>query len=152
MKAQCNVWATVCKTVRPMLSVRCLSVSSVCAVCDVRTLWPDSWMNQDEAWRAGRPRPWPHCVRRGPSSRSPKGTQPPQFSAHSRSNGWMDQDATSYGGRPRPRRLCVGWGPSCPFRKRGRRATAAPPHFSPMSSYCGQTVAISATAELLYKW
>ena len=33
-------WATVCKTVRRMLSVRCLSV---CPVCDVRALWPNGW-------------------------------------------------------------------------------------------------------------
>jgi len=49
-------WATVCKTVRPMLSVRCLSVC-----VDVRALWPNGWMDQDETWHAGRPRPWPHC-------------------------------------------------------------------------------------------
>jgi len=30
---------------------------------------------------AGRPRPWPHCVRWGPRSPSPKGAHP-QFSAH----------------------------------------------------------------------
>jgi len=40
-------------------------------------------MDQDETWRAGRPRPWPHCVRWGPRSPSPKGhSPPPQFSAH----------------------------------------------------------------------
>jgi len=33
-------WATVCKTVRPMLSYRCLSILSV---WDVRALWPKSW-------------------------------------------------------------------------------------------------------------
>jgi len=32
-------WATVCKTVRPMLSVCCLSVCPVLSVCDVRALW-----------------------------------------------------------------------------------------------------------------
>ena len=39
----------------------CLS----CPVCDVRALWPNGWTDQDETWRAGRPRPrpWPHCVR-----------------------------------------------------------------------------------------
>ena len=62
-----------------MLSDRCLSVLSV---CDVRALWPNGWMDQDETWHAGRPRPWPHCVRWGPSSPSPKGAQPSQFSAH----------------------------------------------------------------------
>ena len=36
-------------------------------------------MDQDETWHAGRPRPWPHRVRWGPSSRSPKWAQPPIF-------------------------------------------------------------------------
>ena len=35
-------WATDCKTVCPMLSVRCLSV------CDVGILWPNGWMDRDE--------------------------------------------------------------------------------------------------------
>jgi len=40
-------------------------------------------MDQDETWHAGRPRPWPHCVRWGPSSLSPKrGQSPPQFYSH----------------------------------------------------------------------
>ena len=34
-------WATVCKTVRPMLLDRCLSV---CPVCDVCVLWP-KWLD-----------------------------------------------------------------------------------------------------------
>jgi len=57
----------------------CLSVLS-CPVCNVGVLWPNGWMDQDETWYAGRPRPWPHCVRWGPSS-PPKGYSP-QFSAH----------------------------------------------------------------------
>ena len=35
-------WATVYKTVRPMLSDRCLSVLSV---CNVGILWPNGWMD-----------------------------------------------------------------------------------------------------------
>jgi len=46
--------------------------SVVCPVCDVRALWPNGGTDQDETWYAGRPRPWPHCVRWGPSSPSPK--------------------------------------------------------------------------------
>ena len=65
------------KTVRPMLSVRCLSVLSCLSVCDVCALWPNSWTDQDETWRAGRPLPWPHCVRWESSCPSPKGAQPP---------------------------------------------------------------------------
>ena len=75
-------WATVCKTVRRMLSDRCLSVSpvlTVMSVCDVRALWPNDWTDQDETWHAGRPRPWPHYVRWGPSSASPKGAQSPNL-------------------------------------------------------------------------
>ena len=88
-------WATVCKTLRPMLSDRC-------PVCNVRALLPN------ETWHAGRPRPWPHCVRWGPSSPPPKGTQPPIFGPYLlRPNGYMDQHATWYEGRPRPKRLCV---------------------------------------------
>ena len=56
--------------------------SVVCPVCNVRALWPNGWMDQDETWRAGTPGPWLHCVRWGPSSPSPKGAQPTQFSAH----------------------------------------------------------------------
>ena len=52
-----------------MLSDRCLSV---CPVCNVGVLWSNGWMDQDETWHAGRPRPWPHYVRWGPSSPSPK--------------------------------------------------------------------------------
>jgi len=79
----CGFWATVCKTVRHMLSVRCLSCLScpVCPVCDVRALWLNGWTDQDQTWHAGRPQPWPHCVRWGPSSPPLKGHSP-QFSVH----------------------------------------------------------------------
>ena len=87
-------WATVCKTVRPMLSDRCLSVCPVCPccpVCNVGVLWPNGWTDQGETWHAGRPRPWPHCVRRGPRYPSSKGPSP-QFSAHvycAQTAGWI---------------------------------------------------------------
>jgi len=58
-------------------SIVCLS----CLVCDVRTLWPNGWTDQDETWHAGRPRPWPHCIRWDPTPPPPKGHSP-QFSAH----------------------------------------------------------------------
>ena len=73
-------------------------VCPVCHVCDVAVLWPNSWMDQDKTWLASRPRPWPHCVRWGPSTPSPKGTQPPIFGPYPlRQNGWMDQDGIWHG-------------------------------------------------------
>jgi len=71
-------WATVCKTVHPICyqTVVGLSVLSVCPVCDVGVLWPNCWMDQGETWHAGSPRPWPQCVRWGPSSLPQKGAQP----------------------------------------------------------------------------
>jgi len=56
-------------------------VLSVCPVCNVGVLWPNGWMDQDETGHAGTLRPWPHCVRWGPSSIAPKGAPPP-FLAH----------------------------------------------------------------------
>jgi len=70
-------WATVCKTVRRILSDRCLSACLSCPVCNVGVLWPNGWMDQDETWHAGRPRPWPHCVRWGLRSPFPTGTATP---------------------------------------------------------------------------
>ena len=34
----------------------------------IGVLWPNGWLDQDETWNAGRPRPRPHCVgwRRSP--------------------------------------------------------------------------------------
>jgi len=117
-----------------MLSDRCLSCLSVCrSVCDVRALWPNGWTDQDETWHAGRPRPWPHCVRWGPSSLSPKGAQPPPtiFSPYLlRPNGCMDQYITWYGARSRPRRLCVSWDPAPPPQEGGEFSAHV---------YCGQT-------------
>jgi len=37
----------------------------VLSVCYVGVLWPKGWTNQDETRHAGRPRPWPYCVRLG---------------------------------------------------------------------------------------
>jgi len=109
-----------------MLSDRCLSVLFVCnvrALC----LWPNGWTDHDETWHAGRPRPWPHCVRWGPSSPSSKGhsTSPPSpiFDPYLvRPNGCMDQDVTWYRTRPRLRRLSVRWGLRSAFPKRGGRS------------------------------
>ena len=85
-------WATVCKTVRPMLSDRCLSCLSV---CDVGVFWPNGSMDQDATWHRGRPQPRPDCVRWGPSSPPQKkrgGHSSPHFSAHvycGQTAGWI---------------------------------------------------------------
>ena len=98
-----NFWATVCKTVRPMLSHRCLSCLSVLSVCDIGALWPNGLMDQDETWHGGRPRPQPHCIKWGPTSPSPRGAQPPIFGPCLLwPNGWLDEDTTWYESRPRP--------------------------------------------------
>ena len=57
-------------------SVVCLPCLSV---CNAGALWPNGWTDPDETWHAGRPRPWPHSVRWGPSSPSPEGPLPPIF-------------------------------------------------------------------------
>jgi len=119
-RCRLSFWATVCKTVRPMLSdLVCLSVCPVCLyVCDVRALWPNGWTDQDETWRADRRRPWPHCIRWKPSSPCPKRHRPPIFGPYLlRPNGCMDHDVTLNGARPRPGRLCVRWGPRSSFPK-----------------------------------
>jgi len=121
-----SFWATICKTVRPMLSDRCLSCA-VC-LCNIGVLWPNSWMDQSETWHRGRPRPRPHCIRWGPSSPSPKGAHTPIFSPCPLwPNGWMDQDATWYIGRPRIRRHYVRWGPALP----PKRCTSTPSPLGP---------------------
>ena len=55
---------------RPFICLSCPSV------CNIGALWPKGLMDQDEPWHAGRPRPWPHCVRWGPSYPSPNGHTP----------------------------------------------------------------------------
>jgi len=52
----------------------------VCPVCNVGVLRSNDWTDQGETWRAGRPRPWPHCVRWERRPLPQRGT--PQFSAH----------------------------------------------------------------------
>jgi len=102
---------------------------------DFGVLWPNGWMDQDETWLAGRHRPWPHCLRWGPSSRSPKGAQPPIFGPYLLwPNGWMDQDNTWHGGEPWSGPHCARWGPSSPPQKGAEPPLKFSDHF-----YCGQT-------------
>jgi len=95
-----------------MLSDRCLSVLSV-SVCDVGVLWPNSWMDQDEAWRGGGPRP--SHIMLGGDPAPPEGHRPPIFGPCLLwPSCWMDQGATWYEGMPRPREHCVICGPISP--------------------------------------
>ena len=75
---------TLCYKTAVCLSVLSVGLSvclSLCqSVCDYGALWSNGWMDQRETWQAGRPRHWPHSVRWGPSSPSPKGNSPsPNF-------------------------------------------------------------------------
>ena len=71
-------WATVCKTVHPPFVKRfalCYRFA-VCPVClSVTFVHCDQTVGRIKTWLAGRPPTWPHCVRWGPSSPSPKGAQ-----------------------------------------------------------------------------
>jgi len=74
-----HFWATVCKTVRPMLSVRCLSVLSVYVTlvyCGQTLGWINTKLGMEVGFGPG------HIVLDGdPAARSPNGHSP-QFSAH----------------------------------------------------------------------
>ena len=125
-------WATVCKTVRPMLSVRCLSCLSCLSVCNVRALWPNGWTDQDETWHAGRPRPWPHCVRWDPATPPPKGHSPTQFSAHiccGQMAAWIKMPLGMELGLS-PGDFVLNGDPSLPSPKRGQSPL---PNFRPIS-------------------
>jgi len=93
-------------------------------------LSPNSWIDQDEICDAGRPQPWPHCVRRGPISISPKGHSP-QFSAHiccGQMAGWIKMPFGMEVGLGTGDFVLDGdWGPSFPSPKRGK----SPPIFGP---------------------
>ena len=76
-------------------------------------------MDQDETWHASRPWPWPHCVRWGPGSPSPKGAQPP-FLARiccGQTAAWIKMPlCMEVGLGPGD---CVRWGPRSPLPKKG---------------------------------
>ena len=138
-RSSLNFWATVCKTVRRMLSDRCLSVClSILSVTFVHCGQTVGRINVKLGMQVGLG-PGPHCVRyRDPAPPPQKGVGAPQIFGLCllSPNGWMDQDNTWHGGRPQPRRPCgVRWGPS------GDPAPHSSP--SPLSAhaYCGQTVA-----------
>ena len=111
-------WATVCKTVHPMLLIHCLSVCAVClsvtfVYCGQTVAWIKMKLGID--------------VGLGPTTLSQIGTQlplPRGTAPNFRPDGpkiggkrWLDQDAIWYGCTLRPRQHCVTWGPSSPFPK-----------------------------------
>jgi len=131
-----NFWATVCKTVRPMLSVSCLSVCPVLSVlsvtfvhCDQRDGWIKMKLGMQVGLGPG------YIVLDGDPAPLFKGAQPPQFSAHiccGQIAAWIKM---SLG-------MELGFGPgdfvldgdSAPLPKRG----GGRPQFS-AHVYCGQT-------------
>jgi len=42
-------------------------------------LWPNGWMHEDATWYGSKPRPRPHCIRRGPSSPRKGHSSSPSF-------------------------------------------------------------------------
>jgi len=117
-----------------MLSNHCLSCLSVClSVTLVYCRQAVGWIKM-KLGVGGRPQPWPHCVRWGPSSPPLKGhsLHPLFCPCLLWPSSSMEQNATWYGGRPQPRPHCVRWGPSLP------RKGHSSPHFLAYVS-CGQT-------------
>ena len=123
-------WATVCKTVRPMLSDRCLSYLS-CPVLSVMFVNCGQMVGRIKMKLSLQVGIGPgHIVLDGDPALLPKGAQ---LSAHIclRPNGCMDQDVTWYGARPWPRRLCVKWGPRSLLCKMGAEPRPDP-NFRPV--------------------
>jgi len=121
-----HFWTTLCKTVCPMLSYRCLS----CPVCDIGVLWPNGWMDQDETRHRGKPRPRRHSVRWGLSSPPQKKGHSPQFLAHvccGQTAGWIKMPLRTEVGLGQGD--TVRWGPSSPPPERG--AQQPPQIFGP---------------------
>ena len=107
-------------------AIRPLSDCLSCPVCNVGVLWPNGWIDQDETWHAGRPRPWPHYVRWGSSPPSPNGAQ---FSANfccGQMDAWIKMLLGMEVGLGPGH--CVRWGPS-PLPPKGGGAPS--PIFGP---------------------
>ena len=126
-------WATICKTVRPMLLDHCLSVLS-CLSCLQRGQmvgWIKIKLDVQVGLGLG------HIVLHGdPAPLPQRGGVDPQFSAHiccGQMAAWIKLSLGMDRPRPRPRGLCVTWGPRSPSQK-GEQS----PQFS-AHIYCGQT-------------
>jgi len=122
-------------------SDRCLSVLSVMPcpvyrhVYDIAVLWPNGWTDQDETWRAGRPRRWPHVLDGDPAAPPPKG-HIPQFLAHiccGQMVGWIKMSRGVEVGLS-PSHIVLDGHPAPPYQKMG----TAPSQFS-AHVCCGQT-------------
>ena len=116
-----SVWPTVCKTVRPMLSV-CLSVCL--SVSDTGVLRQNGWMDRDETWHKGRPRPRSQFLRWGPTSRN--GTQFSNFrplSVCGQMAGWIKMPLGSEVGLG-PGDTVLGWYPTTPSQKGAQQTLA----------------------------
>jgi len=122
-------WATVCKTVRPMLSVClscrvcpvCLSVTLVCCGQTVGRI--KMKLGMQVGLGLG------HIVLDGdPGPTPPMGHTPLCGSYLLWPNGSMDQDASWYGGKPRPRPHCARSGPNSPSSKRGHSPQLCGPY------------------------
>jgi len=105
-----SFWATVGKTVCPILSECCLycTLSLSFPVCSVSVLWPSGWMDQDDTWLADRPWPW-HIVLDGDPTPSPQRGRAPNFWPISVVARWLDGS----------RCHVVGSGDPAPLPKKG---------------------------------
>jgi len=118
-------WATVCKTVCPVLLDRCLSR----LVCDVGIFWPNGWMDQDATWHVVGVN-LGHIVLDGdPASVSPQKGHGPQFSVHvccGQTAGWIKMP---FGTEIRlgPGHIVLDWDPVPPYGK----GHSSPPLFGP---------------------
>ena len=105
-------------------------------------LCPNGFMDQDATWYGGRPQPRPHCVTWRPSP-------PPIFGpcpndCCDQMTGWIKMPLGTDADLG-PGHIVLDGGPPPLLRKGAQQ----PPFFS-AHVCCGQTVPISATAELLF--
>jgi len=109
-----SFWATICKTVRPMLSDRCLSVCLVLTVMLVHCGQTVEWIKMKLCTQVGLG-PGHTALDRGPAPLPQKVRAPPQFLAHiccSQMAGWnkmphgrevgLDPGHTVLDGNPAP--------------------------------------------------
>ena len=121
-----NFWAPVCKTVCPMLSVRCMSVLSVMSLYCGQTV---GWIEMKLGMQVARGPS--HIVLDGDPAPPPQnGGQSPQFSAHvycGQTAAWIKMPPGMDVGHG-PGHIVLDGGPAPPPQKGGRA-----PNFRPMS-------------------